>query len=95
MNDLFPDTLPKPRGATFEEARDGQRLADQGRRVLSYMLNMDCECTLAEISNATGDPEASVSARLRDIRHAGFVVDARHLRSGQWVYRVARRSPNT
>lgn len=93
QDDLFAHLLPTPRGATFVEARDGARLAEQGRRVLAYMLRMDCECTLAEIAKGTGDPEASISARLRDIRAAGFNVDSRHLRGGQWVYRVSRKSP--
>lgn len=91
QDDLFPAMLPTPRGATYSETRDGERLAAQGRRVLAYCLRMDCELTLAEISSATGDPEASISARLRDIRSAGFNVDSRHLRNGLWVYRVSHK----
>lgn len=91
QDDLFPTTLPKPRGATFEEARDGERLAAQGRRVLAYCLRMDCELTLSDIAAATCDPEASISARLRDIRRAGFNVDARPLNNGQWVYYVSHK----
>ena len=45
---------------------------------------------LAEISEKTGDPEASVSARLREFRKAkygAFVVDRRRTRDSLHEYR--------
>jgi len=51
--------------------------------------------TLAEISEATGAPEASVSARLRDFRkpkYGNFVVDKQYDdRMGCWQYRLRVR----
>lgn len=91
-------------GSTFDEVRDGARLCAQRRQVLAYCLRMDCEMTLAEISEATGHPVQSVSASLRDFRKSwidkatgerhtsAFVVDSRCVRKGLWVYRVSRKS---
>jgi hypothetical protein len=47
--------------------------------------------TLHEISVGTGDPEASVSARLRDLRKTkfgGHEVERQNLGGGRWVYRL-------
>lgn len=94
MNDvpLLDWVPPKPRGATFDEVRDAERLCAQAKRVLVYCLRMDCELHLDEISQATGDPEASVSARLRDIRKAGFNVDRRYIRRGLHAYYVSHKT---
>lgn len=54
-------------GATFEPARDGERLARQMADVTACMTDGRWH-TLAEIAEATGHPEASVSARIRDLR---------------------------
>ena len=45
--------------------------------------------TLAEISLATGDPQASVSARLRDLRKekfGGYVVTRTYIADGIFTY---------
>lgn len=52
-------------------ARDFGRITAQRARVLAFMWPGWWR-TLAEISEATGDPEASVSARLRDLRKPAF-----------------------
>ena len=47
--------------------------------------------TLAEISKVTKDPEASVSARLRDLRKpqfGGHTVERRQMINGKFLYRV-------
>ena len=47
--------------------------------------------TLAEISEKTGDPEASVSARLRDFRKpkfGAFNVVREKMRDGLYQYKV-------
>ena len=54
------------RGQTCE-AIDVSRLNEQSRRVFDAMRDLR-PYTLAQISAATGDPEASVSARIREIR---------------------------
>lgn len=47
--------------------------------------------TLPEIAAGTGDPEASISARLRDLRKPRFgsyVVDRRRRSQGLFEYRL-------
>ncbi len=58
-------------GVTFEEGLDRVRLNAQHKRVFEAMRNHHWR-TLNEISRLTGDPEASVSARLRDFRKKKF-----------------------
>lgn len=70
---------PKFDGETFEPAHDLDRLSKQLGRVKELMSDGQWR-TLQEIALATGDPESSVSARLRDCRkekHGGFIVDRR------------------
>jgi len=71
-------------GQTYEPAKDKSRLNAQTRRVYSAMAD-GCWRTLAEISTETGDPEASVSARLRDLRKSrfgGYCVERRRRGDG-------------
>jgi hypothetical protein len=56
-------------GATYDEALDGERLNGQYERVWAAMLDAKWR-TLAQIALITGDPPASISARLRDFRKA-------------------------
>ena len=60
-------------GSTYKPDRDSQRLNAQGLRVWKLMSDQGWR-TLKEISAATGDPEASVSARLRDFRKSSTSV---------------------
>jgi len=80
---------PEPLGETFDAARDGKRLAAQARRVLAATLGRGWR-NLGEIARETGDPEASVSARLRDIRRAGFRVERKYQERGLWLYQVVK-----
>lgn len=68
-----PDRVPdaEPDGATYQRPLDKLRLAGQLGRVLAVMEDGTWR-TLAELAEATGDPEASVSARLRDLRKPKF-----------------------
>ena len=78
-------------GVTYDERRDGSRLEKQLVRVRSLMLDGRWR-TLAEIARATGDPEASASARLRDLRkapHGGWTVERRRRTTGLFEYRIA------
>jgi hypothetical protein len=52
-------------GETYDEALDEDRLKTQLARVRALMWDQRWR-TLDDISRATGDPQASVSARLRD-----------------------------
>jgi len=90
-----PSSVPHD-GQTFDSALDGERLNAQTKRVYSLMSDGNWR-TLREISAAVGDPEASVSARLRDLRKpkfGAFIVDRRRRGEpslGIWEYRLHAR----
>lgn len=89
--DWTPPQITGPRdGETFDAKRDGKRLNQQAADVFRLMRDGKWR-TLAEIAAATDHPEASVSARLRDLRKpklGNLTVDRRHLEGGVWQYRV-------
>ena len=77
-------------GETFDEAKDGKRLRSQLDRVRALMIDGEWR-TLGDISMRCGGSEASVSARLRDLRKATMglhQVERRRLGRGLWQYRV-------
>jgi hypothetical protein len=87
-------------GETYDEARDGARL--RGQLLATYQVMADGrERTLVELAAAvrklTGKraSEASVSARLRDLRktkYGGHSVHHRNDGGGLWYYRLEVRS---
>ncbi len=80
-------------GATYRRDRDQARLAAQLGRVADALSDGEW-WTLAELRATTGDPEASISARLRDLRKGkfgGYTVRAENLGGGVWRYRLERR----
>lgn len=81
LNAYHDATAPAPArdGETFEAALDGARLNAQAMRVFSLMRDGVWR-TLREISEATGDPEASASARIRDLRKPRFGKHTVHRR---------------
>jgi len=71
-------------------AADERRLSKQLEAVKRLMLDGRWR-TLAHIALATGAPQASVSARLRDLRKeafGGFKVERRSCGAGLYEYRV-------
>lgn len=67
------------------------RLAHQLARVRTLMLDGVAR-TLGDIEAELGYPQASISARLRDLRrkeNGEFIVDRKHIKNGLWSYRVA------
>ena len=80
------------RGDTFIPERDGARLDSQYERVKAYVPGRDWT-TLQQISRDTGYPEASVSARLRDLRARGYLVEHQYVMRGLWKYRVSVATP--
>ena len=77
-------------GPAYVKALDEPRLHDQMGRVKDYMLDGAWH-TLAEIAQATGAPEASVSAQLRHLRKqrfGGWIVEKRRRSAGTWEYRL-------
>jgi hypothetical protein len=88
--DLLSWSPPEPKGATFDPERDAERLSAQARRVYDEM-RFGQWWTLAGLSVATGDPEASVSARLRDLRRLpGYDVEREYVRRGLHRYRLVK-----
>ena len=80
-------------GVTFDRAKDGRRLGRQLERVRAVMADGRWR-TLRALSDAVDAPEASTSARLRDLRkekHGGLWVQRRRKAGtkGAWEYRVA------
>jgi len=65
------EQLPLFGGRTYEPEHDGERLSRQLLAVRAVMSD-GCWRTLAELALEAGAPEASVSARLRDLRKPGF-----------------------
>jgi hypothetical protein len=79
-------------GQTYDHKRDGPRLTTQYGRTFALMLDGQWR-TLAEIASTTGCPEASVSARLRDMRKPRFGEHTVNHRiregaNGLWEYRL-------
>lgn len=83
-------------GSTYDEDIDRSRLKGQLADVFKLMEDGAWR-SLREISLATGHPEASVSARLRDIRKKEFfknyTTNSRRRTAGTWEYRVVRSEP--
>lgn len=67
---LFP-TSPRFDGAVYDPAFDQDRLSKQLGRVFAAVRDGRWR-TLDEISAATGDPVASISAQLRHLRKPRF-----------------------
>jgi hypothetical protein len=77
-------------GATFDSERDGSRLNRQMRDVWAHM-STGKPYTLDELARLTNHPEASISARIRDLRkakHGGHTVERWHLGQGVWIYQL-------
>lgn len=85
-----PQIMGDRDGSTYNRGRDLSRLNNQARDVYEYMSHGDWR-TLADIAHNTGHPEASVSARLRDLRKphlGGFIVERRYIANGFYQYRL-------
>ena len=79
-------------GDTYDDDQDRGRLWSQLTRVREF-LGKGRWVTLEEISSATGYPEASISARIGDLRKRKFgshLVGARRKKAGKgtWEYRL-------
>lgn len=77
-------------GSDYVPVRDDARLTGQLLRVWNVMCGGDWH-TLPEISDKTGDPEASISAQLRHLRKERFgahKVEKEHVQSGLFRYRL-------
>lgn len=85
-------------GKTYDPALDHNRLTKQLGRVFELMSDGKWR-TLAQIALMTGSPEASVSARLRDLRKekfGGYSVKRRRVGEapqGLFSYKLTRFIP--
>lgn len=77
------------KGETFVADRDGRRLGKQCQAVYDAMKCGDW-FTLRQLADATGAPEASASARLRDLRRFGFNIEHEYVAKGLWRYRLVK-----
>ena len=82
-------------GDTFNEKLDGERLRRQLYAVRKVMFDNQWR-TLKQLSEEVDAPEASVSARLRDLRKkkfGGYVVERMRIPNGNGlhIYRVPRQ----
>lgn len=88
---LWRENVVEPGGRTFVPALDRQRLGRQHARIVALMRDAHWR-TLAAIERNTRDPQASISARLRDLRklqYGHFVVERRRTATpGVFEYRV-------
>lgn len=94
---MQPNLSGDRHGVTFERPRDRKRLDGQALRVFELMKDGVWR-TLAQIAAGAGCPEASASARLRDLRRpefGGFIVEREYIDHGLWKYKliIPRREP--
>lgn len=84
-------------GVDYKPERDGKRLAAQFFRIWDYMAKVNPQTgatdwhTLKEISEATGAPEPSASACLRDFRkerNGGHTVLRTYINNGIYKYKL-------
>jgi hypothetical protein len=83
-------SAPRLDGATYDHARDGQRLTTQLQAVFNLMKDGKPRA-LTVIGALVGAPSASVSARLRDLRKpkfGGYRIDREYLGRGLFSYRM-------
>ena len=76
---------PRRLGSTFSELSDGPRLERQYERVLAILMDGK-KRTLRELADAANAPEASTSARFRELRANNFPVRDHNEGNGKWVY---------
>ena len=84
-------------GRTYVPERDQKRLTTQYDYVRRYVEQLQARYpedfrwfTLHALAKAVGAPEASVSARLRDLRRDGYIVEREYVRRGLHRYRVTK-----
>lgn len=76
-------------GSTYDHERDGARLGKQLRAVIDVLItHRRGWWTLRDLSDEVGAPEASISARLRDMRKLGFEIERRYVAKGLHEYRL-------
>jgi hypothetical protein len=78
-------------GATYDHNRDSKRLSGLMLRVHDLMVDGKWRTLRTICNEINANSEASVSARLRDLRKPRFgqyTVEREYLEQGLWRYRV-------
>jgi len=79
-------------GADIDQGRDKHRLTGQILRVYGLMKD-GVPRNLGQISYATGDPEASISAQLRNLRKKKFgshTIKKEYVKDGLYKYKLIK-----
>jgi len=94
---LFAIESPAVLGSTLDPVKDLPRLASQQKRVEALMSDGEWRTLPAivkELRRRHGITcgEAAISARLRDMRRGGWVIERQRTspRSGLWSYRAVK-----
>ena len=77
-------------GSDYIPKRDNERLNGQIKRIHALMID-GLPRTLSQIASVTGDPEASVSAQLRNLkkeRFGGYRLEKDYKGNGLFAYRL-------
>lgn len=77
-------------GSDYVATRDNKRLTSQHWKIFNLMKDAKFR-TLPEISQATGEPAASISAQLRHMRKTrfgGHTVNKKYLGDGLYTYQL-------
>lgn len=97
QQELFAWKPPEPfiaHGQTFITIQDSKRLGEQCQRVHdAFKAHLGIWLTLSQLSDLTGDPEASISARYRQLKtEFGFPMERDRLKEGRgtYIYRMVR-----
>jgi hypothetical protein len=80
-------------GVTYSPTRDKGRLQKQLSAVKDTMLRYGGWWSLETLAAYCGAPQASVSARLRDLRKpkfGGYSVEREYRGGGLWAYKLSR-----
>jgi hypothetical protein len=84
------DLIPQFDGADYQPSRDRNRLCTQLERI-SLLMRDGRWRSVDTIHQLTGDPHASISAQIRNLRKArfgGHTVERRYVGDGLYEFRV-------
>jgi hypothetical protein len=83
-------------GSDYVPERDNERLNGQIKRIHALMID-GLPRTLSQIASVTGDPEASVSAQLRNLkkeRFGSYRLEKDYKGNGLFAYRLLPPIPS-
>ena len=79
-------------GSDYVHERDSHRLTGQLKRIYVELQSGEW-FTLNQLADITGDPQASISAQLRNLRKERFgshTIEKLHLSNGLYNYRLVK-----